>query len=44
MDARMGIQGGPLVPVAFVCPLVWGMYGGGFWRVVALKALLLVRR
>ena len=41
VDARPGIQGGPLVPVAFVCFLVWAIYGGGFWRVVALGALLL---
>ena len=41
MDASLGIQGGPLVPVAFVCPLVQGIYGGGVRGVVALKALLL---
>ena len=29
------------MPVAFVCFLVWGIYGGWLWRVVALKALLL---
>ena len=29
------------MPVAFVCSVVWGIYRGGFWRVVALKALLL---
>ena len=41
VDAGPGIQGAPLVPVAFVHSLVRGIYGGGFWRVVALKALLL---
>ena len=29
------------MPVAFVCSPIRGIYGGGFWRVVALKALLL---
>ena len=41
VDTRPGILRGPLVPVAFVRSLVRGIYGAGFWRVVALKALLL---
>ena len=41
MNARSGIQGGPLMPVAFVCFLVWGIYGGGLRGVVALKGLFL---
>ena len=40
VHARLGIQGGPLVPMAFLCPLVRGIYGGGFRMVIALKALL----
>ena len=36
VDAGSGVQGGPLVPVAFVRFLVRGIYGGGFWGVVAL--------
>ena len=41
VDAGSGIQGGPLVLVAFLRFLVRGVYGGGFWRVVALYALFL---
>ena len=41
MDAGSGVQGGPLVPVAFVRFPVRGIYGGGFWEVVALLALFL---
>ena len=36
VDAGSGVQGGPLVPVAFVRFPVQGIYGGGFWGVVAL--------
>ena len=36
VDAGPGIYGGTLSPVAFVRSLVRGIYGGGFWRVVAL--------
>ena len=41
VHARPAIQGGPLLPVAFVCFLVRGIYRGAYKRVVALKALLL---
>ena len=40
VNAEPGIQGGLLVPVAFVCFLVRGIHGGGFEGVVALKALI----
>ena len=36
MDAGSGVQGGPLVPVAFVRFLVRGIYEGGSLGVVAL--------
>ena len=30
VDARLGIQGGPLVRMGFVCPLVQDIHGGCF--------------
>ena len=39
VHARPAIQGGPLLPVAYVCFLVRGIYRGAYKRVVALKAL-----
>ena len=41
MNARPGIQGVPLMPVAFVCFLALGIYGGGLRLVLALKGLVL---
>ena len=41
VDAGSGLQGGALLPVAFVHFLVRGIYGGGFWGVIALYALFL---
>ena len=41
VDARPGIHWVPYVPVTFVCCLVRAVYGGGLWRVIALKALVL---
>ena len=36
VDAGSGVQGGPLVPVAFVRFLDRGIYGGDFMGVAAL--------